>query len=539
MYKLIRQPQTIVQRHLKSIAVISVVSITVFAANFSFVSYASTTNTRADAVGTVEVSGANWLGGEGVDIYSNGNSASNSAGNNYMTINNKSVLVGEKWQCVELINRLYLSRGWTGETWWGNGNQMYEKAPSHLTKEANGSIVGLKVGDVISFSHMSDGVGHAAIVNSISGSTVQIANQNTTAVFSSATLSADKKTLVMAGWSGYDIIGVIHKPVGDGSGGGGSGTASPRLSAVQHGAELSTFKRGGDKAIWKNTWQPASNAWSGWSSLQGVLAGDPAAISYGGGLHVFAVSDNGQLVQKYWNGSIWSGWTSLGGSNLTGRPAVAQFGDELVIFVRNSSNNELYKKSYFPTSGWGPLSSLSPGVNVASNPSAVQYYGELTVVARGGSNDVLKWTWNGSGWGSGSMGGITGGDPVAMKYNNELQIWATDYLGQPAKRVWNGATWSGWNNLGGTMGGSLAVMQYGNELNVFARNKNNSYIYKNTWQPSLNSWSGWISMGGNIASDPTSMQYNSEMVIWGTNYASMTDKNTWNGTNWSGFVALP
>jgi CHAP domain len=177
---------------------------------------ASCSGTRCDPAGTVELSGSDWLGGDGVNVYSNGASVGDDAGNNYVTNSaGASVLSGEEWQCVELVNRLYLTRGWITGHWSGNGDQLYQNAPGGLTKQANGSISQLAPGDVISLRDATTGTagddgGHAAIVSSVSGSTVDLVNQNTPDVDSSAILS--NGTLTMNGWAGYHVIGAIDAP---------------------------------------------------------------------------------------------------------------------------------------------------------------------------------------------------------------------------------------------------------------------------------------------------------------------------------------
>ena len=76
------------------------------------------------------------------------------------------VVSGEEWQCVELVDRLYLTRGWIRSTWFGNGADMYRLAPRNLAKQPQGSISFLSPGDVISYESPG-GVepGHAGIVN--------------------------------------------------------------------------------------------------------------------------------------------------------------------------------------------------------------------------------------------------------------------------------------------------------------------------------------------------------------------------------------
>lgn len=62
---------------------------------------------------TIIVSGDAWLGGGGVNIMSN----------------QGRTLTGP-WQCVELVNRLYETKGWINPgTWTGNGADKYRTAP--------------------------------------------------------------------------------------------------------------------------------------------------------------------------------------------------------------------------------------------------------------------------------------------------------------------------------------------------------------------------------------------------------------------------
>ena len=167
---------------------------------------ASVSNTRADAWGTLELAGNAWLGGAGVDVYSNGATSTGPSPDTYNYVG--GVQSGIEWQCVELISRLYLSRGWTTSTWYGDGNRLYANAPAGLTKQPNGSISYLNPGDVITLD--GGGSGHAGVINSVSGSTVQIVNQNTAAVYSTATWTGG--SITMTGWAGYTVQGVIHAP---------------------------------------------------------------------------------------------------------------------------------------------------------------------------------------------------------------------------------------------------------------------------------------------------------------------------------------
>lgn len=189
------------------------------------------TNTRADKFGTPEVLGSAWLTslGGGVTIYSNGPNPSGPetnisncvkvpGGTGGQGCGKGTVPSGWKWQCVELVNRLYLTKGWITSWWAGNGFELFGDAPKNLKKESNGAITYLNPGDVVAFSGGKGKLGHVAIVNSVHGSTVQIASQNTRVVFDGS-LSLHNGFLSAPGWTGegYTVQGVIHHPAGPSS----------------------------------------------------------------------------------------------------------------------------------------------------------------------------------------------------------------------------------------------------------------------------------------------------------------------------------
>jgi hypothetical protein len=160
--------------------------------------------------GIVRLAGSAWLDGLGVDVCSNGGSDADDFGDHYTN----GVLDGEMWQCVELVDRLYLTRGWITSTWWGDGDTMAEPSnvPRGLVEQNNGAVTYLDPGDVLSLGNPAYAGGHVAVVNSVSGSTVTLVNQNAVPVFSQAVWS--DRTLSMIGWAGWYVIGVVHAPVG-------------------------------------------------------------------------------------------------------------------------------------------------------------------------------------------------------------------------------------------------------------------------------------------------------------------------------------
>ena len=169
-----------------------------------------------------EYQSAAWPGFTGVPVYSNDDAeykygtyvAPKSCYNYVATPTGKSVESGLEWQCVELVNRLYIAKGWISTTWKGNGNALYganASAAGLNSQQRQGAITYLAPGDVISFA--ANSAGHAAVVSDVKGSAITLVNQNTqrSQTISYGTLANGKFTLNT--WKGYTTIGVIHAPV--------------------------------------------------------------------------------------------------------------------------------------------------------------------------------------------------------------------------------------------------------------------------------------------------------------------------------------
>jgi hypothetical protein len=166
----------------------------------------------APACGTVLIDGSSWLGGSGVNVYSNGantGTGSSCAGTG---------TYGYQYQCVELINRLFLSKGWISSRWYapsGGAESMYGSAPSNLAKQPQGSITYLAPGDAVVFNKsFFDPYGHVAAVGVANGATGQLYSQNTgTATWNYSLVGG---TLTVPGIaSAGNITGVVHRPGGE------------------------------------------------------------------------------------------------------------------------------------------------------------------------------------------------------------------------------------------------------------------------------------------------------------------------------------
>jgi hypothetical protein len=162
-------------------------------------------------------SGSSWLQGSGVNVCNHpgdgshyclaisGDPVGQNCGSGY-------VWSGDKWECVEMVNRLYLTLRWTNATWVGNGNTLINNVPTGLTAQNNGALSYINAGDVITLD--DGGLGHAGIINNNSGTTYNIINQNaqlnSSAYISSGTLAGGNASLSMNAWAGYHVQAVIH-----------------------------------------------------------------------------------------------------------------------------------------------------------------------------------------------------------------------------------------------------------------------------------------------------------------------------------------
>jgi CHAP domain len=174
--------------------------------------------------GSVLLPAAGWLGGKGVDVKSNGVDQGTGKQCSRALSTVGGVIAGQRWQCVELVNRLYLTRGWIRSAWIGDGGRLFATAPANLAKDANGSIRSVSPGDVVSIRERHNGkprpYGHVAVINTtgtVTSGTIPLVNQNggskrSVIVTSYATLA--NGTLTLAGGSGwsYSIVGVVHAP---------------------------------------------------------------------------------------------------------------------------------------------------------------------------------------------------------------------------------------------------------------------------------------------------------------------------------------
>jgi hypothetical protein len=161
--------------------------------------------------GAVLIAGTAWLGGQGVTVYSDGGDGADGY-----------------YQCVELINRLITTRGWSPAITGVNANGMYGQASStYFDKHPNGSGYQPVPGDIVVWGGGSGGFGHVSVVDANSGGLLTVAEQNsspsgwgTNPISASGTIAATAY--------GYYVEGFLHARANHLTGGGtGPGTGPP------------------------------------------------------------------------------------------------------------------------------------------------------------------------------------------------------------------------------------------------------------------------------------------------------------------------
>lgn len=515
---------------------------------------------RAASCGAVNVSGSSWAGGFGVDSRSNGayEGTTTSCGGFVTDLNANPPQYGEGWQCVELAQRMYNTRGWYSGLFAGvsYASQIYTSAAQNgWTTMANGSITlgNIVPGDMLVTNEGT--AGHVMLVDSISGNTIKVVDQNAgdggrdTVTFSNGSLSDGS----------YSFSGVVHSPKNTL---GALNTSSSPVVDVKSDDSTDVFIVGtegnlyhkwwtttGGWSSWANRGSPGSNLigtanvllkpddtvdifapaangslyhiwkipgsnWSGWAGLgrpSGVnLVGIPAVdVKTDGSNDVFILGSDGNLWYDTWSSATgWSGWNNLSKpTTLTGSVNVIHKPDDTLDVFAVGTNGALYHKWLVPGSAWSGWAGLS-------NPSGVMLAGRPSLAIKSdGSNDVFllgsdgnlwhKWWTSSGGWSSWTnqskpSTSLVGTANLILKPDDTEDVFALGSNGS-LYHTWKipGSPWSGWaglSNAGGGLTGMPALGIKSDGSNDIFMMSNNGSIYHNWWVPG-GTWNGWGSLG--------------------------------------------
>ena len=203
-----------------------------------------------------------------------------------------------------------------------------------------------------------------------------------------------------------------------------SGGPWPHLLARGPDGELLHCRgdEGGERIIFEYVGAPAALA-AGRLAIPMGLGGPPSACSPSPNrVHVFAAGHGGSLLHAVWDGEAWGEFESLGapmlgdseGSRpylLSGPVSCCSAGDQIAVFIRGPVGDLLMK--WWDGTQWNQFESLGsprdydsiyPAVTVpvplTGHPTACSWGpSRLDVFARGSHGDMLHRSWNGNQWG--------------------------------------------------------------------------------------------------------------------------------------------
>jgi hypothetical protein len=486
-----------------------------------------------------------------------GASSSGCGTNSHFNVQNEN----EEW-CADFTKWVWEQGGVTADlrtldpaaasfyTW---GEQQGQSMPTDATNP--------QVGDAVVFYPAGGSVGggyadHVGIVVGVnSNGTVNLVNGDFGGSSNISVQANDNVSL--ASWAAQ-IWGSGEKWVFVSPGGSGQSVNLQSSPAVTYGSQMQVFGKDAAGAAYSDVYTPSTGKWSGWNSLGGNLAGDPAAVAYGDQMEVFGRAAAGATYSDVWSPSTgkWSGWQDLGG-NLASDPvaieySTAQYGDQMEVYGL-AANGQAYSDVWSPSTGkWSGWYSL--GGNLTGTLSVAVYGSQMEVFGRDAAgatySDVYtpstgKW----SGWQN--LGGNLASDPVAVEYSTaqyglQMEVYGRAANGQAYSDVWSPGSgkWSGWYSLGGGLTGDLSAVQYGGQMEVFGRDSAGA-TYSDVYSPSTGKWSGWQDLAGSITDTPVAIvygtpNYGDQMEVYGRAANGQTYSDVWTPSTgkWSGWYSL-
>lgn len=179
--------------------------------------------------GTLLVSGRDWFGGKGVDVFSNGPLICHNDCNDKP----RPGRWGIPFQCVELVETFLHARGWISSPIPGDAHRIFANAPgAKFEKHSAGDGYRPVPGDVAVWRGGGGGYGHVAVVDARYGDVVSIVEQNSSSTGRGVvTLSSGSRY-----GSSYALIGYLHARANPSTGNlQGSGGVGTRLIADANG----------------------------------------------------------------------------------------------------------------------------------------------------------------------------------------------------------------------------------------------------------------------------------------------------------------
>lgn len=208
-------------------------------------------------------------------------------------------------------------------------------------------------------------------------------------------------------------------------------------------------------------------------------------------------------------------------------------------------NNQIYYRTYISSGGsWDSWNVLPDGLTCDS-PAAAICCGKLYIVVRGMDGCSL---WFGSlnlsdrafsGWTL--LLGSTLSKPTLVCWNDtELYLFVRGNDNGIYYNVWDcsASSWTGWNGLPGATCDAPSAAVCGNKLHVTVIGMDQK-LWHGYLDLSSSTWYGWTQLSGATTSAPVLASNGTypHLIVQGLN--NRIYYNTWNGSSWEGWTALP
>jgi len=295
----------------------------------------------------------------------------------------------------------------------------------------------------------------------------------------------------------------------------------PPTAALDANGRLEVFAWGSDGGLWSIA-QRASNldVWGAWQATGGLTLGGPpvAAVNANGQLEIFVKGSDGALWHNPQVGSVFTGWSSLGGA-LGSIPAVGKNSDghlEVFALGTNGALNHIWQLAPNGSTGWASWASFGgtgKSIPTVALNTVGTLAGELEVFVVG--NDIpashLYTLWqtsssSSSSWSSWtSLGGWILPEPsVARNKSGTLQVFAIGHDFFSGNNVTNnrqaspgGTSWVGFSSPGSPPPGAISPVAGSNQdsrLEIFGIGTDKA-LWHNSQAAPDGSFSGWSSLG--------------------------------------------
>lgn len=170
---------------------------------------------------------------------------------------------------------------------------------------------------------------------------------------------------------------------------GGSMTSRPAIARLGDGRSV-IFAIDADGQLWALPQDTLNGPYTAWQPLGDAdLVGAPTVVPVGTAIQVFALDSAGAVKTASYDGSL-SGWTSLGGTGLTGSPAAVVYpGLRLRVFIR-AADGSVQTKIQDVSGAWPAAWDTISGFTAAGPPAAIldPVTGKTEVVARGTDSTI-------------------------------------------------------------------------------------------------------------------------------------------------------